>query len=121
MKNYSAKNVDEYIIHAPKEAQNKLRELRAVIRLAVPKAEESISWGIPFYKYNGMLAGFSSLKEHVDFGFFYPIADKYKKILEKKGYITKMKIIQIRFDQKVPAQEIKDILKEQAKKNEEKK
>ena len=107
MKNYSAKNVDEYIIHAPKEAQNKLRELRAVIRLAVPKAEESISWGIPFYKYNGMLAGFSSLKEHVDFGFFYPIADKYKKILEKKGYTTKMKI--------------KDILKEQAKKNEEKK
>ena len=53
MKNYSAKDVDGYIASMSKEAQLHLKELRKVIKAAVPKAEESISWGIPFYKYCG--------------------------------------------------------------------
>src|SRR6266849_4208252 len=38
-----AKNVDEYIAQAPKEAQEKLQELRATIRTTAPGAEERIS------------------------------------------------------------------------------
>ena len=68
MKNYLAKNVDEYIAHTPKEAQSKLREIRAVIKSSVPKAEEGISWGIPFYKYHSLLSGFAAFKNHVTFG-----------------------------------------------------
>ncbi len=118
MKNYLAKNVDEYIASAPKEAQAKLRELRVVIKSAAPKAEEGISWGVPFYKYHGVLAGFAVLKSHVDFGLVTLLNNEDRKILEEKGYITGKKTIQIKFDQKVPATMIKRILKVQAKKNE---
>ena len=118
MKNYLAKNVDEYIANAPKEAQSKLRETRAAIKSAAPKAEEGISWGVPFYKYHGVLAGFASFKNHVSFGFAAVLQSKDREMLEKKGYITGKKTIQIKFDQKVPTTAIKQILKAKAKMNE---
>jgi uncharacterized protein YdhG (YjbR/CyaY superfamily) len=118
MKNYLAKNVDEYIASAQKEARSKLREIRAVIKSAVPKAEEGISWGVPFYKYHGVLAGFAALKNHVDFGLVTVLQSKDRKILEERGYMTGKKTIQIRFDQKVPITLIKKILKAKAKMNE---
>ena len=118
MKNYLAKNVDEYIAGAPKEAQPKLREVRAAIKSAVPKAEEGISWGVPFYKYHGVLAGFASFRNHVSFGFADVFGSEDCKMLEKKGYITGKKTIQIKFDQKVPTTAINQILKAKAKMNE---
>ena len=117
MRNYEAKNVDDYITTAPKEAQLKLRELRATIKSAAPKAEEGISWGVPFYKYHGVLAGFSAFKNHVSFGFAGVLQSKDREILEGKGYRTGKKTIQIKFDQKVPATAIKQILKAKAKMN----
>ncbi len=118
MQNYSAKNVDEYIASAPKEARPKLRELRAAIKSAVPKAEEGISWGVPFYKYHGLLAGFVAVKNHVDFGLAFALEGKDREMLEKKGYLTGKKTIQIKFDQKVPAATITQIVKAKAKTNE---
>ena len=47
------KNVDEYIAQTPKEVQDRLQELRAVIRTTAPGAEERISYGMPFYSYKG--------------------------------------------------------------------
>jgi uncharacterized protein YdhG (YjbR/CyaY superfamily) len=88
MKNYPAKNVDEYIGNAPKEARSKLRETRAAIKSAARKAEEGISWGVPFYKYHGVLAGFAAFKNHVSFGLAAELQSKDREKLEKKGYIT---------------------------------
>jgi uncharacterized protein YdhG (YjbR/CyaY superfamily) len=82
------------------------------------QAEEGISWGVPFYKYHGVLAGFAAFKNHVGFGFADVLQSKYRKMLEKKGYITGKKTIQIKFDQKVPTTAIKQILKAKAKMNE---
>jgi len=121
MKNYKAKSVDEYIAGAAKEARPMLKELRKIIRSTVPKAEESISRGVPFYKYQGMLAGFVALKNHADFGLITVLEDKDRKALEEKGYETGKKTIKIRFDRKVPSAMIKKILKEKAKANEAKK
>lgn len=121
MKNYAAKSVDEYIASAPKETRAKLREVRAAIKSAVPKAEEGISWGIPFYKYQGLLAGFAACKSHVLFGLVFHLQEKDRKVLEEKGYFTGKKTIRIRFDQKVPVTVIRRLLKEQAKLNEVKK
>ena len=42
-------NITEYINAAPKEAQKKLREMRACIREAAPGAEESLKWGKPAF------------------------------------------------------------------------
>jgi uncharacterized protein YdhG (YjbR/CyaY superfamily) len=121
MKNYKAKNVDEFIAGAPKEARSKLKELRTAIREAVPKAEEGISWGVPFYKYHGVLAGFTSFTHHVDFGLAFTLEDTDRKKLEEKGYVTGKKTVQIRFDQKVPVAAIGQMLKARVKINETKK
>ncbi len=118
MKNYKAKNVDEYIANAPKEAQSKLREIRAAIKSAAPKADEGISWGVPFYKYHGALAGFAVYKNHVSFGLPAVLQNDDRKLLEEKGYHTGNKTIQIQFAQKVPATLIGRILKARAVMNE---
>lgn len=121
MKNYAAENVDEFIASAPKEAQPKLREVRAVIKKAVPQAQEGISWGVPFYKYQGVLAGFAPYTHHVSFGLAFVLQEKDRKMLEADGYTTGSKTIQIRFDQKVPAAVIERMLKERVMLNEAKK
>jgi len=120
MKNYKAKTVDEYIAGAPEESQQRLKELRVVIRTAVPEAEESISWGIPFYKYKGMLAGFAVFTKHLGFGFADVIEEPVVKEFNDLGYVTGKKTVQVRFDQKIPGGIIEKILKKKAKENEDK-
>lgn len=110
MKNYSAKNVGEYIASAPKEARTKLREVRAAVRSTVPKAEEGISWGVPFYKYRGLLAGFAANKNHILFGLAFALQNSDRNMLKKKGYVTGKKTVRIKFDQKVPMVTIRKML-----------
>ncbi len=119
MKMSKPKDVDSYIANSGREARPTLKEIRKIIKLTIPKSEERISWGVPFYKYHGVLAGFAAYKNHVSFGFCVPpFQSEDRKILEKKGYITGKKTIQIKFDQKVPTTAIKQILKAKAKMNE---
>ena len=120
MRNYQADNVDSYIANAPEEAQPHLKELRKIAISTVPNAEEKISWGVPFYWYHGALAGFSSFKNHVGFGFAFVLKGEDRTLLEKEGYKTGIKTVQIKFDQKVPVATIKQILKAQVKVNESK-
>jgi len=49
----AAGSVDQYIRAAPVEARAVLRKVRAAIREAAPDADESISYGMPFYGYPG--------------------------------------------------------------------
>lgn len=121
MRNYKATDVDEYIASSEPEARPTMKELRKIIKTTVPKAEEGISWGVPFYKYKGLLAGFSVFTSHVSFGLAFMIQDEDRKMLKEKGYATGKKTIQIKFDQKAPATEIKQMLKTRAKLNETKK
>ena len=115
---YKAKNVDTYIANSDREARPTLKEIRKIIRSTIPKVEEGISWGVPFYKYHGVLLGFATYKNHVSFGLCVTLKSKDRKMLEKKGYMTGKKTIQIKFDQKVPTITIKQILKAKAKMNE---
>jgi uncharacterized protein YdhG (YjbR/CyaY superfamily) len=119
MTNYSARTVSKYISSAPKEARTHLREIRAAVKSAVPKAEERISYGKPYYKYQGMLAGFDAYKNHIGFEIW---ADKLergdRKKLKERGYKTGSRTFQIGHDQKVPAAMIKKMVKAQAKINE---
>jgi uncharacterized protein YdhG (YjbR/CyaY superfamily) len=117
MRNYKAENVDQYIANAEAEARPTLKKLRELVITTVPEAEESISWGVPFYKYHGLLAGFSAFTSHASFGLAFALAEDIRKVLEEKGYKTGSKTVQIRFDQKVPAREIKQILREKVKLN----
>ena len=65
------KSITEYINAAPKEAQKKLREMRACIRTSAPGAKESLKWGMPAFSYRRILIMFAAFKHHIG---FYPTA-----------------------------------------------
>ena len=59
-------SVDQYIAAQPAPVQPALRRLRGIIRKAVPRAEEVISYQIPAYKLPGAtVIYFAGWKQHV--------------------------------------------------------
>ncbi len=110
------KDVDEYIRNAPEDIQNRLKELRAVVKDAAPNAEERISYGMPYYYYKGRLVYFNLWKKHIGlYAISLPIRDKYKN--ELKGYVTAKGTIRFPLDEKLPISLIKKLIKDQVKKN----
>lgn len=118
MRNYNAKDVDEYIASMPEEARAKLTETRAAVKAAVPRVEETIAWGVPFYKYHGLLVGFTTGNGYVSFGLAFALLPDDISALESQGYKTGKKTFRIRFDQKLPTAIIKQMLKTRVKLNE---
>ena len=66
-KTEKSKTVPEYIRAAPKEAQKKLREMRACLRKAAPKAQESLKWGMPAFSHKRILFTYAGFKHHIGF------------------------------------------------------
>lgn len=61
----TAATIDEYLGRADRRFRPLLRNVRRTIRAAVPRAVESISYGIPTYKLDGQrLAYFSAATNH---------------------------------------------------------
>jgi uncharacterized protein YdhG (YjbR/CyaY superfamily) len=56
------KDVDAYIAAAPTETRGKLVQLRKIIKAAAPKADEGISYKVPYYRYHGALVYFAAFK-----------------------------------------------------------
>ena len=75
------KTIDEYIASSPKDVQTILKKIRATVKKAAPKAEETINYGIPTFTLNGNLVHFAGFKSHIG---FYPTPsgiEKFKKEL----------------------------------------
>lgn len=61
--------VDAYIARAPAFAQPILTEVRKRVQRAVPDAEETIKWNVPFYVIGGKLvASMAAFKKHTKVG-----------------------------------------------------
>src|SRR3989442_5190561 len=69
------KSIAEYIAAAPKEAQEKLCQMRTCIREAAPGAKESLKWGMPAFSYRRILVTFAAFKHHIG---FYPTPSAVK-------------------------------------------
>ena len=59
--------IDEYIVSAPREAQEKLYELRALLKEVTPNATETIKWGNPVFVEKRILFAFAAFKTHLNF------------------------------------------------------
>ena len=59
------KTVEEYISSKPKEAQERLGELRSYLKLADPNADEELKWGKPAFVNNGILYVYAAFKKHI--------------------------------------------------------
>jgi uncharacterized protein YdhG (YjbR/CyaY superfamily) len=57
-------SVDAYIAAQPAHVRPRLRELRAIIRAAVPEATEVIKYGMPTYLHAGRRVHFGAAKQH---------------------------------------------------------
>jgi uncharacterized protein YdhG (YjbR/CyaY superfamily) len=57
--------VDGYLARVPEPARSSLKEVRAAVWSVAPaETTEGISYGIPMFKYQGMLFGFAAFKNH---------------------------------------------------------
>ncbi len=102
-------DIDEYISDFPKETQLLLSEMRETISKAAPAAEEIISYGMPAFKFNGVLVYFAGYKNHIG---FYPTAsgiEQFKKEISK--YKNAKGSVQFPLDQKLPLNLISRIVK----------
>jgi uncharacterized protein YdhG (YjbR/CyaY superfamily) len=113
------KTVDEYLADIPEPAQNTLRHIRTVIRSVVPaETTEVISYGIPMFKYRGMLVGYAAFKKHCS---LFPtgsgVLDHFEK--ELRGYRTSKGTIQFPSDKPLPDALVKKIVKARVKENKE--
>ena len=57
--------VDEYIAAQDARIQPKLLALRAILRAAIPEAQERISWSMPTYWRGRNLVHFAAAKTHI--------------------------------------------------------
>jgi uncharacterized protein YdhG (YjbR/CyaY superfamily) len=113
-----AANVDEYISGFPADTQRKLEQMRATIKKAAPGAEEIISYGMPAYKLNGIVAYFAAYAKHIG---FYPTAagiDAFKK--ELSVYKGAKGSVQFPLDKALPLGLITKIVKFRVTSNREK-
>jgi uncharacterized protein YdhG (YjbR/CyaY superfamily) len=118
MKNTIAENIDDYIAEFPKEIQKKLKDLRATIKKAAPKAEEKISYAMPTFAMNGNLVHFAAFKNHIG---FYPAPraiQEFKK--ELAGYEGSKGTVQFPLDKPLPLSLISKIVKYRVAQNLEK-
>ena len=114
-----AKSPDEYLAEIPEPAHSTLQHVRKVIWSVVPKeTTEVISYGIPMFKYNGMLVGYAAFKKHCS---LFPtgsgVLDNFEK--ELKGYRTSKGTIQFPPDKPLPDALIKKIVKARVSENKE--
>lgn len=101
------KKVDEYINTAPKEAGDKLRELRVILREVAPKANETLKWGSPVFEEERILFSYSAYKTHLNFMPTRSSLEPFKTELEK--YKTGRDTIQIPYDKPLPKALIRKI------------
>lgn len=101
--------VDEYLASIPSdEARGSLNKLRTIVKDEAPEAEEVISYGIPTYKLNGMLASFAAFKNHCSFFPGHTVRDFSEEL---KGFKTAKGTIQFTPDKPIPEHLVREILR----------
>ncbi|MEO8088302.1 MAG: DUF1801 domain-containing protein [Bacteroidota bacterium] len=96
----------------------KLELIRQTIQKIVPDAEEVISYGMPAFRFHGMLGYFAAFKKHYSFFFGPAVTKAFMKDLS--AYETSKATIKIPMEEQVPVQLLKRLTKYAAVLNKEK-
>jgi uncharacterized protein YdhG (YjbR/CyaY superfamily) len=114
------KDVDKYLAALPEPARSTLGKVRAAIRSAAPpSATEAISYGIPAFKYNGLLVAYAAFANHCS---FFPASGSLLKEFAEdlKDFPTSKGTIRFALDKPLPPALIKRMVKARVAKNESK-
>ena len=94
--------MDAYLANLPEPAQSTLKYIRAVIQSIAPQqTTEVIRYGIPMFKFRGMLVGYAGFRNHCS---LFPtgsgVIEKFAK--ELKPYSTNKGTIRFPADKPLP-------------------
>jgi uncharacterized protein YdhG (YjbR/CyaY superfamily) len=104
------KDIDEYLAAVPEPARSTLNKIRAAIRSAVPpQAAEIISYGIPAFKYKGVLVWFAAFSDHCSLFPTAGVIEEFER--ELKGLSTSKGTIQFPMDKPLPATLVRKLVK----------
>ncbi|MES2811318.1 MAG: DUF1801 domain-containing protein [Bacteroidota bacterium] len=109
------KDVDDYISWFPEETQKLLTEIRNLIRINAPEAEETISYNIPAYKLNGILIYFAGYQKHV--GMYPAPRENEAFITELSNYKGGKGTVQFPLNKPLPVDLITKIINFRVEKN----
>jgi uncharacterized protein YdhG (YjbR/CyaY superfamily) len=113
MPNAKPKTVEEYIKAAPREAQERLREIRAILKKIAPRADEKLKWGSPVFEQGRILFSYSAHKSHLNFSPTGPAMEPFKEELAK--FKTGKDTVQFPYDKPLPKTLIRKIAAFRAK------
>lgn len=99
--------IDEYIKQASVEAQEKLLEMREILKEVAPDAIEDMKWGSPVFVQKRILFSFRAYKTHLNFMPTRTSLEPFKE--ELKDYTTGKDTIQFPYDQPLPKSFIQKI------------
>ncbi len=111
-------DIDSYIAEQVPDVRTRLEQIRQVVKTSAPKAEEVISYGMPAFKFHGMLVYFAAFKNHIGFYALPSGNEAFQK--ELSAYKQGKGSIQFPLDKPVPLALIKKIVKFRVKENLEK-
>ncbi len=95
------RDVDEYIAARDEAVQPVLREIRSLLREALPEAEECISWSMPTYRKGRNLIHFAAAKKHLG---IYPGDEAVEAFAEElAGYDVSKGTVRLPYDRPLPA------------------
>lgn len=105
------KDVDEYLARVPEPARSTLQKVRATIRSVVPpEATETISYGMPTFKYKGSLVAFGAFSDHCSlFPMNASLIKSFKDELQR--FETSKGTIRFALDKPLPAALLKKLVK----------
>lgn len=102
--------IDEYLAGVPEPGRSTLRKTRAAIRSAVPAGStETISYGMPAYRHNGVIIWFAAFAKHCS---LFPTPGVIK-LFEKnlKGCTVSKGTVQFPLDKPLSAALVKKMVK----------
>jgi uncharacterized protein YdhG (YjbR/CyaY superfamily) len=111
------KEIDTYIELQPENVRVILTELRQTIKMAIPEAEELISYRMPAFRFHGMLVWYAAFKNHYSIFIRPHILSVFKDELSPFGLSKSKSAIKIPLNEPVPIQLLTKIVKYGAKVN----
>lgn len=81
---HSTIGIDEYIAAAAPMAQPVLREIRRIVRQALPQAQETISYNMPAFRLARTFFYFAAFKHHV--GIYPPVRQDAALVAELRAF-----------------------------------
>lgn len=111
----STETVDSYIRSESPIAQKHLKQMRALVRKAAPKATERLAWGMPTIDQEGIVVTYAAFTKHLS---LFPGAEAMKKFKKEfSRFQTSKGTVQVPFEMKLPVALFAKVVKYRVKEN----